>query len=147
MFEMEFGRRSSARRRRASVKDRQTEWGSNDACVATQLRLRYGLAWIMAVSWAELDFKDAKWVAIACMAKDLLQTCICMCYKVPICTYMLWGGMRSEMTAFFRWHFFLRLAFQNWEILACGLDNRLKDECRIDWAVGRAAKDNDDDCF
>jgi len=42
----------------------------------------------------------------------------------------------------------LRLAFQNWEILACGFDNRLKDECRIDWAIGRAAKDhNNDDYF
>ena len=43
IYEMEFGRRLSPRLRRASVKDRQTEWGphhgglSNDACVATAL--------------------------------------------------------------------------------------------------------------
>jgi len=63
---------------RMSVKDRQAGWGphheewSDDACVATQLRLSHGLAWIPAVSWTE--FKLQGEMQSFCMTKGLLHS-------------------------------------------------------------------------
>jgi len=51
----------SPRRSRPNANDRQTGWGphqgvsSDDACVATKVRLRNGLLWNLAVSWVELN--------------------------------------------------------------------------------------------
>ena len=95
MVETKFCGGWSPRRPRASANDRQTGCGlhqgerSDDACLATQLRLRHGLLWNLTVSRrAELKLQNRLqlfvWQKHCCtVARACLRGCMCI---FAVCT-------------------------------------------------------------